>query len=338
VIKAGKFRFHLRRLYLLPVSAAAASWLIFAGTGSDGAAEAQNPGPAPFPVSANFADEEQKNVFSYALESGFMRISFANMAAGRAHAAAQKSSKAQAAAGADKQIYGLIAMELKPGWKTYWRNPGTSGFAPKIELDGGARAEILFPVPQLFREPGEEWSYGYKTHIMLPFRLILPWQQQNFYSGTLTIGICETLCMPQKIPFRFSTSIVDNDKEKAGIAAALATVPKAANKNFQLLSARTITGGLRLVLRYPQNRGEEAPHLFLDGGDMQIGLAVPVASPGKNRQSALNRVKKPLQIYQAPLLLDEAEIGAPIAYIAVLKNGEAVSGTVRVEAPRADKP
>ncbi|KAA6405285.1 protein-disulfide reductase DsbD domain-containing protein [Candidatus Tokpelaia sp.] len=338
MIKAGKFRLHLRRLYLLPVSAAAVHWLIFSGAGSAVAAEVPNPGPAPFPVSTNFAGEGQKNVFSYALESGFMRISFANMAAGRAPAAAGKSGKAQAKTGEARQIYGLIAMELKPGWKTYWRNPGTSGFAPKIELDGGARAEILFPAPQLFRGPGEEWSYGYKTRVRLPFRLILPPQPQNFYSGTLTIGICETLCMPQKIPFRFSTSIVDNDRETAEIAAALATVPKAANKNFQLLSAKAVTGGLRLVLRYPPNRGEEAPHLFLDGFDMQTGQARPVAGPGKSRPGTLNRAKKPLQIYEAPLLLDEAEIGAPIAYTAVLKNGEAVSGQVHVEASGKGKP
>lgn|GEM_PF-1480838 len=290
--------------------------------------------PAPFPASASITGRAQADIFSYALESGFIRISFADVRP--AAAAEDKSSRnLAAAAGPDKQIYGLIAIDLKSGWKTYWRNPGTSGFAPEIKLDGGAGAEILFPAPQLLRESGEEWNYGYKNRVLLPFRLILPRpQQQAAYSGILTIGICKTLCMPQKIPFHYTVAAPHNAPGKAELTAALAALPRAAEKNFRLLGAEAAAGRLRLTLLYPSQQGEKLPQLFLDGGDMQTGLALPAAGAAARRPGQAGRGQERQQIYEAPLLLGEAEAGAPLAYSAVLPNGKAVSGTVRVSAAR----
>lgn len=34
-------------------------------------------------------------------------------------------------------VKGLLTVELKPGWKTYWRSPGEGGVAPKISWPDG---------------------------------------------------------------------------------------------------------------------------------------------------------------------------------------------------------
>jgi len=268
-------------------------------------------GSAPSPAAGANADAGQKNAFTSAPEGGFIRISFARL-------------KADSAANAgDSVFYGLIELDLKPGWKTYWRNPGTSGFAPQIHLDGGAKAEILYPAPQIFNA-GEDWTYGYKHHVALPVRLILPQQQSTAYSGSLTLGICEKLCLPQTLPFRFSPADGDG-VEQSALRAALTALPQPADKKFGLLSAKAAKDGLALQLAYP--RGAETPQLFLDGGDIQLGAAEPRPADlgGKTGKSGADS-----QLYFAPRLFGELKSGAPIYYTATA-NGRAVSGVIHIQ-------
>lgn len=283
----------------------------------------------PFPVSAETAAKTDKDIFSYAPEGGFVRVSFADIGT-------QKEKIPEAAAAGKGNLYGLISLDLKQGWKTYWRNPGSSGLPPLIELNGGAKAEILFPAPQLFQED-TEWTYGYKGHIALPFHIILPPQpRQDSYAGAITLGICETLCMPQKIPFRFSVKQSDNAAERSKILAALRSLPKPARQDFQILAASAVQGGVRFTLRYPHSLSaktqQKPPHLFLDGGSMQIGLAHPLPTENASHKYAAHKDKSSeLQIYEAAVLFGEAKAGERIAYTITRADGEAVSGNIEIK-------
>ena len=43
---------------------------------------------------------------------------------------------------------GVLDIDLKPGWKTYWRDPGDAGVPPQLDVSAStnvAGAELRFP-------------------------------------------------------------------------------------------------------------------------------------------------------------------------------------------------
>jgi len=72
----------------------------------------------------------------------------------------------------------LVALRLKskPGWHTYWRNPGDSGQPTSIEwrLPAGVSAgPIGWPVPQRF-PIGPLANYGYQGEVLLATEIRIP--------------------------------------------------------------------------------------------------------------------------------------------------------------------
>lgn len=47
----------------------------------------------------------------------------------------------------DGEVRGALQIDLNPGWKTYWRNPGDAGVPPQLSIEGDTFARIDFPAP-----------------------------------------------------------------------------------------------------------------------------------------------------------------------------------------------
>jgi DsbC/DsbD-like thiol-disulfide interchange protein len=64
-----------------------------------------------------------------------------------------------------------VRFQIAPAWHIYWKNPGESGFATKIEWDLGeittSSVETVYPVPVVFRGAGGVISYGYAGETLL---------------------------------------------------------------------------------------------------------------------------------------------------------------------------
>ena len=76
---------------------------------------------------------------------------------------------------ADGVIERYVALEvaLQPGWKTYWRQPGSAGgIPPQVSWQGSANlgtATLLFPAPKrMVDQTGA--TIGYKGNVVV-FRL-----------------------------------------------------------------------------------------------------------------------------------------------------------------------
>jgi thiol:disulfide interchange protein DsbD len=72
----------------------------------------------------------------------------------------------------------LVALRLKarPGWHTYWRNPGDSGQPTSVEWKlppGFAAGPIRWPVPQRF-QTGPLANYGYEGEVLLAAEIGVP--------------------------------------------------------------------------------------------------------------------------------------------------------------------
>jgi len=134
----------------------------------------------------------------------------------------------------ENMTYGLIEVELKAGWKTYWKNPGSSGFAPELNITyagskGGDKREnletkLLFPIPMIIPEKeGKGVIIGYQERLDLPFRVDLP-AKTGAISGHLLIGLCKEICVPVGIDFSFNVNDFVDFPTKGRIEAALAMI------------------------------------------------------------------------------------------------------------------
>ena len=73
-------------------------------------------------------------------------------------------------------LLGGIAIQLQPGWKTYWRTPGDSGVPPRFDFSKSENVEavtVLWPAPLKFDDGAGGHSLGYHNTVVLPLRIVL---------------------------------------------------------------------------------------------------------------------------------------------------------------------
>ena len=89
---------------------------------------------------------------------------------------------------------------LAPGWKTYWRSPGTVGLPPQLDWSGSenvADVELMYPAPQRFEAFGIT-NAGYEREVVYPLRVKLerPGEPARLLASA-TILVCEKVCIPE---------------------------------------------------------------------------------------------------------------------------------------------
>jgi len=129
-----------------------------------------------------------------------------------------------------------LHQRIAPGWHTYWRNPGDSGEAPRVEwaLPAGFTAgEIGWPFPE--RIPvGSAMTYGYSDEVVLlipvtPPAGLTPGDQVTL-RGQASWLVCEKTCIPEEAPIALTLPVVRGapalDPRGAALtAAARRTIP-----------------------------------------------------------------------------------------------------------------
>lgn len=169
---------------------------------------------------------------------------------------------------ASGRIEGVVEIDLKPGWKTYWREPGASGVPPQFDFSA-SRAVLVeapaFPFPELIRVTGVEFA-GYRGRVLFPFvAAALPGAETGALALTLLAGVCEEICIPatasmtlQIADMGFSDAIAART-----IAEARRTLPGAAGPDFGLASARLGDGAIEIAVT--ALAGGPDPALFVEG-------------------------------------------------------------------------
>src|ERR1700750_276595 len=72
-------------------------------------------------------------------------------------------------------LLGGIAIQLQPGWKTYWRTPGDSGVPPRFDFSKSENIEavtVLWPAPRKFDDGAGGVSLRYSDQVVLPLRIV----------------------------------------------------------------------------------------------------------------------------------------------------------------------
>jgi DsbC/DsbD-like thiol-disulfide interchange protein len=91
-----------------------------------------------------------------------------------------------------------LQLDLAPGWKTYWRQPGDSGLAPRFDFsqsEGVQTVEVIYPTPEI-SWLGRSRNIGYDTRVIFPLQLSVDNTADITLIGRVEIGVCRELCMP----------------------------------------------------------------------------------------------------------------------------------------------
>lgn len=170
---------------------------------------------------------------------------------------------------ADGKLKGVLDIELKPGWKTYWRDPGDSGVPPQVDVSTSqniSAAEVAYPAPERHDDGYSEWA-GYDVPVGLPVTLTLADAgAPTRIVADVFMGVCETICVPVQARIELDPAIdPDNPGDANLVAMAFAALPKPANAEFQ--ASVTASDGEMLTIATTLPGEAKDADLFVAGTD-----------------------------------------------------------------------
>jgi DsbC/DsbD-like thiol-disulfide interchange protein len=220
---------------------------------------------------------------------------------------------------AQGHLRGALEIALKPGWKTYWRDPGDAGIAPSLDIGRSinvSAAEIDFPRPKRFDDGYSVWA-GYDQPVSLPvtFTIDKPERFAAIDAGVF-LGICDTVCIPVQGMLSLDPgSDPENPQDTAIVEAAFSSLPSPARADFGVTDARLV--GETLVIGAEIPAGMTGGELFLAGED---GFAF--GTPVRKQENGAT-------IFKAPLVGRATAGAAPTTVRYVLKTDQGtVSGVL----------
>lgn len=146
------------------------------------------------------------------------------------------AERQQTAPGDSVQL--ALVFDIRPGWHTYWKNPGDSGEPPRIRWrlpEGVTVGPIRWPHPELIRV-GPLANYGYSGRAIHLIDLAVPadWKVGRMLDLTAEASwlVCEEHCIPEGGVFHLSlaTGLQTGSSDPAAasiFASARANLPQA---------------------------------------------------------------------------------------------------------------
>ena len=129
-------------------------------------------------------------------------------------------------------LLGGIAIQLQPGWKTYWRTPGDSGVPPRFDFSKSENIEavtVMWPAPMKFDDGAGGTSLGYKQQVVLPLRIVAKSADKPVtLRAAISYAVCEKICIPVDASAELTFASVASTEDGA-LSSALDAVPKPAN-------------------------------------------------------------------------------------------------------------
>jgi DsbC/DsbD-like thiol-disulfide interchange protein len=164
----------------------------------------------------------------------------------------------------DGRLVAGIDLQLKQGWKTYWRSPGDAGIPPQFDWSRARNVgsvAITWPTPHVFQQNGMR-SIGYKGHVVIPLHI----QPRSVgrpvrLRGEMDLGVCSDVCVPHRIDFDTTLDAAASTPVPA-LAAALAQAPfsrREAGVVAATCALRPLTNGMEVTVRVqmPSSGGAE---------------------------------------------------------------------------------
>ncbi|WP_183745139.1 protein-disulfide reductase DsbD domain-containing protein [Rhizobium sp. BK196] len=163
-----------------------------------------------------------------------------------------------------------LQIEPKPGWITYWREPGNNGIPPQITIapqSGVTLDAISYPVPKRIFS-GKVEDIGYAAAVTLPLSLTSWKAGPVVIDATAFIGICKDICIPFQAHFSLSLGAAAQSRpqEQTILQSAAARLPEAPSADFGVV-AHAMSADLKqlsLKVTLPE-AGNGTPEIIVTG-------------------------------------------------------------------------
>ncbi len=125
-------------------------------------------------------------------------------------------------------IYGAIQIELSPGWKTYWKQPGPFGVKPKFDWSQSTNIqdiEFFWPTPKIFNDYNLQ-VIGYESIVTIPIKInkIIP-IKNAFLNINMEFGVCSDVCILKTSQISTLLNSQTKNSKKSLIVNALKKTP-----------------------------------------------------------------------------------------------------------------
>jgi DsbC/DsbD-like thiol-disulfide interchange protein len=177
-------------------------------------------------------------------------------------------------------LLGGIAVQLDPGWKTYWRTSGDSGVPPRFDFSKSDNVEavtVLWPAPSKFDDGAGGFSLGYHDQVVLPLRIVPKSNDKPVtLRANISYAVCEKICIPAEASTELTFASVASTEDSV-LFAALDTVPKPASVGDpNPLTIRDVKReGKSTVLVDVLSPDARTVNLFVEGPTPDWSLPVP---------------------------------------------------------------
>ena len=107
--------------------------------------------------------------------------------------------------GPGQTVWVALELQIRDGWHTYWRNPGDSGQATKLQWSlpaGFAAGDLVWTTPHRFDLPPLV-NYGYAGHVLHLLQITAPQDLKTSGKAVLVAKaawlVCSDVCIPEEV-------------------------------------------------------------------------------------------------------------------------------------------
>ncbi|WP_339763379.1 protein-disulfide reductase DsbD domain-containing protein [uncultured Hoeflea sp.] len=152
----------------------------------------------------------------------------------------------------DGMIAGYLDIALDPGWKTYWRDPGSAGIPPTLDFSqsqGITFEKMDYPAPVRVDDGYAIWA-GYTEPVQFPLTFRPTASAGGQIHALAFIGICEKICVPfqAELVVDLPENLTAQDPVKPDVDQAFARLPEAAGSDFGINTASLDLSGNQLTV------------------------------------------------------------------------------------------
>jgi DsbC/DsbD-like thiol-disulfide interchange protein len=203
-----------------------------------------------------------------------------------------------------------LRLTLAPGWKTYWRVPGSSGIPPLFDWQGSrnlSSVAVSWPVPDVFDLNGVR-TIGYANVVTIPIAFTPATPGSPIaVSGQIDIGVCEEVCVPMTLSVKAALSEGAASTDPV-IAAALADAPMGASQagvGAVTCAVEPISDGLRVTARIDMPKLGAGEAAVMELADPRIWVSEADLSRDGDTLTAVAELVPP---NAAPFALDRSTL------------------------------
>jgi len=192
--------------------------------------------------------------------------------------------------------YVALEIALNPGWKTYWRQPGSAGgIPPQVSWQGSENlngAKLKFPAPTRMADPTGE-TIGYKTSVVFPVLLAVNDPSKPVKLNLRAFfGVCREICIPAQADFNVTVPPALFRRTPPELARSLDELPrtKAAGDDVTgprlnaVKPVKDAAGNQLLIFDVAFPGGTSGADLFVETGDLApLAMTKKVAAPGSGQ-------------------------------------------------------